>query len=372
MKNSLILSAPHETTFANISPVIDLISDSFNLIYLCQCNYYKEKVNMCEKIKDDYQIKSICLKNPFKFKNFYDPSFLHRLFIKIYARIFIIKKINLAKAYIFCPGGLLEGTIAKLFHKNKKTTIMIEGGFPLDLLISKKNKSYQNLFFKYFKNHSLNKPLKHVTCLIVSGKFSKELRIKNGFEEHKILDIGVPRNIKFFNKNNEKNKLLYDIIFLTGSFNFHKDYKNELKQSEYIEKLVDYSTRNKKKLLIKIHPRDNKSYEKFKNEYVSITYENLIRNIKSSILCLAFYSTSIYESLILCTDAYFIGEKLNDKWPEEDLIIDEEGFSVLSDLLTESLESNLSHKKDIAYKHISKETIYSAEKIKEIILNNVY
>jgi len=372
LRNSLILSAPHETTFANISPVIDLMIDSYNLIYLCQCNYYKEKSNMCEKISDNYEIISICLKNPFKFKSFYDPSFLHRLFIKIYVRIFLIKKINFANAYIFCPGGLLEGTVAKLFYKNKKTTVMIEGGFPLDLLISKKNKSYQSLFFKYFKNHALNKPLKYVTWLIVSGKFSKDLRIENGYEEYKILDIGVPRNIKFFNSENEKSKLLYDITFLTGSFNFHKDYKNELKQSEYIEKLVNYSKKNKKKLLIKIHPRDNRDYEKFKNDYVSITYENLIENIKSSKLCLAFYSTSIYESLILNTDSYFIGQQLENRWPEKDLIIHEEDFSGLSHLLEEPLESNLSRKKNIAYKHISKETIYSAEKIKEIILNNVY
>jgi|TARA_B100001093_G_scaffold269621_1_gene257745 hypothetical protein len=372
LKNSLILSAPHETTFANISPVIDLISDSYNLIYLCQCNYYKEKSSICEKINDSYEIKSICLKNPFKFKSFYDPSFLHRLFIKIYVRFILIKVINHAKAYIFCPGGLLEGTIAKLFYKNKKTTIMIEGGFPLDLLISKKNKSYQNLFFKYFKNHTLNNPLKYVTWLIVSGEFSKQLRIENGYQEYKILDIGVPRNIKFFHINNEKNKLVYDITFLTGSFGFHKDYKNEFKQSEYIKKLVDYSTMNKKKLLIKIHPRDNKDYEKFKNEYVSITYENLIEKIVSSKLCLAFYSTSIYESLILNTDAYFIGEKLNNKWPERDLIIHEEDFSVLSQLLNEPLESKLGHKKDIAYEHISKDTIYSAEKIKELILNDVH
>ena len=83
IENSLILSAPHETTFANISPVIDLMIDSYNLIYLCQCNYYKEKSNMCEKISDNYEIISICLKNPFKFKSFYDPSFLHRLFINL-------------------------------------------------------------------------------------------------------------------------------------------------------------------------------------------------------------------------------------------------------------------------------------------------
>ena len=77
MNKSLIFSAPHETTFANISPVIDLMSDSLKLYYLCQCNYYKENEKICEKISNNYELKVICLKNPFNFTNFYNPSFIN-------------------------------------------------------------------------------------------------------------------------------------------------------------------------------------------------------------------------------------------------------------------------------------------------------
>ena len=200
LRNSLILSAPHETTFANISPVIDLMIDSYNLIYLCQCNYYKEKSNMCEKISDNYEIISICLKNPFKFKSFYDPSFLHRLFIKIYVRIFLIKKINFANAYIFCPGGLLEGTVAKLFYKNKKTTVMIEIGFPLDLLISKTK--HIKVYFLSILKIGIKQTFEICDMVDIVWQIFKDLR-ENGYEEYKIRHRSS-KNIKFFNSENEK------------------------------------------------------------------------------------------------------------------------------------------------------------------------
>ena len=83
----------------------------------------------------------------------------------------------------------MKELLQNYFIKNKKTTVMIEGGFPLDLLISKKIKHIKVYFLSILKNHALNKPLKYVTWLIVSGKFSKDLRIENGYEEYKILDI---------------------------------------------------------------------------------------------------------------------------------------------------------------------------------------
>ena len=371
MNKSLIFSAPHETTFANISPVIDLMSDSLKLYYLCQCNYYEENEKICEIISNNYELEVICLKNPFKFRNFYDPSFLHRVFIKLYVKIFLRKKLRLVSSYFFCPGGLLEGTVAKLLYKQGKKTIMVEGGFPLDLINGKKIKVYQKALFKYVKNHPVNNPLKYISQLIVSGEFSKELRIKNGYEESKIADIGVPRNIILFNSQKKEDQYMYDIIFLTGSFHFHGDYENSIKQRDYIKSLVEYSTSHKKKLLIKVHPRDKDNYESFQNEYVSTTHENLIKNIKLSKICLSFYSTAIYESIVINTDAYFVGQSLNNKWPENELIIHQEDFSILSKLLSKNFKSNLNDKKNIAYRHISKDSIYSAEKIKKIILKDV-
>ena len=347
------------------------MDDSFNLFYLCQCNYYKENEKICENISNNYEIEVICLKNPLKYKNFYDPSFSHRIFIKLYVKIFLIKKLTSASSYIFCPGGLLEGTVAKLFYKQGKKTIMVEGGFPLDLINGKKPKFYQKVFLKYFNNHPINNPLKYITHLIVSGEFSKDLRIKNGYEEYKIADIGVPRNIILFDSQENEEQVIYDIIFLTGSFHFHGDNENSIKQSKYIKSLVEYSTSHRKKLLIKVHPRDKDNYENYQNEYVSITYENLIENIRLSKICLSFYSTAIYESLVLDKDAYFVGQRLNNIWPENELIIHQENFSILSDLLSEGLKSNLNNKKKIAYKHINKESIHSPEKIKKIILKDV-
>lgn len=371
MNKSLIFSAPHETTFANISPVIDLMSDSLKLYYLCQCNYYKENEKICEKISNNYELEVICLKNPFNFTNFYNPSFLHRVFIKLYVKIFLTKKLRLVSFYIFCPGGLLEGTIAKLFYKHGKKTIMVEGGFPLDLINGRKTKVYQKVLLKYVKNHPINNPLKYISQLIVSGEFSKELRIKNGYEGYKIFDIGVPRNIILFNSQKNEDQYMYDFIFLTGSFHFHGDYENTIKQRNYIKSLVEYSTSNKKKLLIKVHPRDKDNYDSFQNKYVSITNENLIKNIKLSKICLSFYSTAIYESIIINTDAYFVGQRLNNAWPEEELIIHQEDFSILSKLLSKDIENNLNDKKNIAYRHISKDSIYSAEKIKKLIIEDV-
>ena len=370
MNKSLIFSAPHETTFKNVSPVIDLVKKTYSILYLCQCNYYHETKKICELICNTYDFEVICLKNPLQFKNFYNPSFFHRIFVKVYVRLFLVKKINLASCYIFSPGGLLEGTVAKLIYKQGKKTIMIEGGFPLDLINRKKYKFYQSILIKYFKNHSINKPLKYITKLIVSGEFSKDLRVENGYEENKIADFGVPRNIDLFKNQSYEKSYLFDVIFLTGSFHFHGDYENSNKQKKYVKSLVDYSTSHKIKLLIKVHPRDHENYSKYQNEYVSITHHDLVKNIKLSRVCISFYSSAIYESLVMNTISYFVGQKLNNIWPESDLIIYEQDFSRLKQFLTLSSEK-LSEMKQIAYKHISKETIYSAEKINELIENDV-
>jgi len=357
LNNSLIFSAPHETTFANISPIIDLINDSFDLYYLCQCNYYIENEKMCEKIINNYELDVICLKNPFKFRNYYDPSFLHRLFIKIYVKTFLKKKLRSASSYIFCPGGLLEGTVAKLFNKNGKKTIMIEGGFPLDLLIFKKNKMYQNLFFKYFKNHPINKPLKYVNYLLVSGNYSKKIRVQKGFEENKILDFGVPRNIKLFSikQNNAKKK--FDIIFLTGSFYFHKDYKNYKKQKLYIAKLIKFVQENNLKLMLQIHPRDKEDYSFLTNsQNITVVKNNLFENIKNSKVCLSFYSTSIYESLVLNTLAYFIGEKISGEWPEDKLILKHDLLLEKINYSASQYDIELNNNKLLAFNHINNDT----------------
>ena len=357
VKKSLIFSAPHKTTFSNISPIIDSINHSFDLIYLCQCNYYKESEKMCEYIIKNYNIEAICLKNPFKFNNYYNPIFLHRLFIKLYVKIFLRKKLMLSNYYIFCPGGLLEGTIAKLFYKKRKKTIMIEGGFPLDLLIVKRNKIYQNLFSKYFKNHPINKPLKYVNYLLVSGNYSKKIRVQKGFEENKILDFGVPRNIKLFSVKQNNDIKRFDIIFLTGSFYFHEDYYNYKKQKLYIEKLIKFVQDNNLKLLLQIHPRDKEEYSFLNNsQNITIAKDNLFENIQNSKVCLSFYSTSIYESLILNTLAYFIGEKISGEWPEDELILKHDLLLKKINYSVSQYDEELNNNKLLAFNHINKNT----------------
>lgn len=367
----LIFSAPHKTTYLNISPVLDLLDSSINLIYICQCNFYKENKKMCEIVKDEYKIITYCLKNPFKFKKYYDPSILQKIFVKLYLKIFLRKTIKLAISYIFCPGGLVEATVAKSVYKQGKKAIMIEGGFPLDLINKNKHKFYQKIFAKLFINHSINNPLKYVSKLIVAGDFSKELRIKNGFETSKISALGVPRNKNLFYVQDKTNRIAYDIIFLTGSFKFHGDVENYLMQSKYVKNLTEYSTLNKIKLLIQVHPRDPEDYKVYKNDFVSFTHENLVSNIQSSKICLSFYSTAVYESLLLNTDAYFVGQQLNNYWPENDFLMDQKNFSKLAQLLNEGVKENIDSKKNIAYNHISKDSVSSAKKIKELILEDV-
>ena len=367
----LIFSAPHKTTYLNISPVLDLLDNSINLIYLCQCNFYTENKKMCKIVKDEYKITTYCLKNPFKFKKYYDPDILQKIFVKIYLKIFLRKTIKLASSYIFCPGGLVEATVAKSIYKQGKKTIMIEGGFPLDLIKKNEYKFYQKIFVKLFINHTINNPLKYVSKLIVAGDFSKELRIKNGFETSKISALGVPRNKNLFYVQDKTNRIAYDIIFLTGSFKFHGDIENYLMQSNYVKQLTEYSTLNKIKVLIQVHPRDLEDYKVYKNDFVSITHENLVSNIQSSKICLSFYSTAVYESLLLNTDAFFVGQKLTNYWPENDLLLDQRNFSKLAQLLSESIKETIDSKKNIAYKHISKDSVDSAKKIKELLLEDV-
>ena len=114
----------------------------------------------------------------------------------------------------------MEATVAKSLYKQGKKTIMIEGGFPLDLIKKNEFKFYQKIFVKLFINHTINNPLKYVSKLIVAGDFSKELRTKNGFDASKISALGVPRNKYLFYVQDKTNRIAYDIIFLTGSFFF--------------------------------------------------------------------------------------------------------------------------------------------------------
>ena len=116
-------------------------------------------------------------------------------------------------------------------------------------------------------------------------------------------------------------------------------------QSNYVKQLTEYSTLNKIKVLIQVHPRDLEDYKVYKNDFVSITHENLVSNIQSSKICLSFYSTAVYESLLLNTDAFFVGQKLTNYWPENDLLLDQRNFSKLAQLLSEILKKLLTPKK---------------------------
>ena len=124
--------------------------------------------------------------------------------------------------------------------------------------------------------------------LIVAGDFSKELRIKNGFETLKSL-IRCSKNL-FVSKINKSNSL--HIIFLTGSFKFHGDIGNYLMQSNYVKQLTEYSTLNKIKVLYKFI-LEILDYKVYKNDFVSITHENLVSNIQSSKICLFFTNSGL-------------------------------------------------------------------------------
>ena len=369
---NILFSSPHQTAYNNLKPVLEKKNNVYFFKYICQCNFYTESLKLCEQIKKEFpKIDVFCLANYFKFNSYYRPTLLHRIYIKIYIFVLMFKLKNLFDTYIFCPGGLVEGTVSKIMSKKGKKTIMIEGGFPLDnfLNLGKKMK-YQKILMKIFPNHNLNRPLKYIDYFLVSGSFSKTVRENHNFESIKLLSFGVPRYINLFNQPVKKiHDRKFDIIFLTGAFDFHGMDDLSLTQIQIIKELSEFSVKNNLKTAIQVHPRLKNNFDKFKN----LTYEinNFESNLLDSKLSLSLYSSGNYESILLGTVAFFIGKNFTSQWPEKELRAKSfEDLLEIINLSDSEYKNILKIQKQYSKLHINDKTVHSVDKLCAIIEND--
>ena len=89
IKKNLFFTAPHQTTFSNIKPFLKHYKNSYNYFFVCECNFYVENSKVCETLPKELEYDIYCLPNTFKFKRYYNPSFVHRIFIKVYVKIIL-------------------------------------------------------------------------------------------------------------------------------------------------------------------------------------------------------------------------------------------------------------------------------------------
>ena len=255
--------------------------------------------------------------------------------------------------------------------KKGKKTIMIEGGFPLDnfLNLGKKMK-YQKILMNIFPNHNLNRPLKYIDYFLVSGSFSKTVRENHNFESTKLLSFGVPRYINLFNQPVKKiDDRKFDIIFLTGAFDFHGMNDLSLTQKQIIKELSEFSLKNNLKTAIQVHPRLKNNFEKFKN----LTYEinNFESNLLDSKLSLSLYSSGNYESIVLGTLSFFIANNSTSQWPEKELCAKSfENLLEIINLSDNEYKNILKIQKQYSKFHINDKTEQSVDKLCRVIEND--
>ncbi len=315
-----IFIAQQSTTFKNIELIIENYSktDANEFIFINQSNIYNNNLDDFIKIKDKYIYK---FKKPIiKVNNPYSPSLFIKVIYFIKIKFFLGKYLKKAKFVCFSPGGFIEGEIARIVKKNGGKVIQIEGGLPNDLINNKsrneeitKTKIYYKLPFKRFSSNPRIDPLVHVDYFISSGQISKKMHETLGYNDAKILDIGIPRFENLIGKKSATNYQVTkvdNLIYIAGAYEFHNEKKQSEKMLSDIKEIYKFLN-NKKEILfqVKLHPRQsnneiNKIVNEIKAEIINNDQKFQEVVFKNSI-AITRYSNLAYELLYQNIPTFF-------------------------------------------------------------------
>ena len=362
-----LISFHNSQGYSNVYPIAESLSNKgFYVTLLDLTGLYGQSIKEIENSQNLNIIKENSI-----FSNVRNLNKLQKLCF------FIINYLKLNKlskdfdAYIFSPGGFMEGLIAKKFKKDNKRNYFVEAGVKIYLFLSSQNELKPQSKF-----------LDHVDAYFTTGDLPKRKLNKFINSESKIYNYGVPRystlTSQFNSKINFEPKKINSILFLTSAPGYHQVKWEDEWQKDLIKSLLNSSLIKDFIVNIKVHPRDEyKNYEEYQNlDNVNILFDtNIEKDILKNDCILSGPSTSIHESSFMKRLYLTIWpfDKINNEY-----MLEESNTLSLEELINKIyfLDKNLKNQVDLynlqldlAKNYINIDSVSSTKNIIKHIIN---
>lgn len=376
---NILFTASQETCLKNIVEIQKLNIEKnlvFESTFINQGNVFTfSNYDLAEIKRLKFKVKNLTL--PLNIKKISDRKLgiVKRYLIYLSNYKLIDNLIRNHDVFIFSPGGFLEHKIAYRAKKYGKKTIFIEGGLQfgkvkiniinsLGISLAKLIKRIFNL--NLFKFLIINDHYQEIDYLITTGNFSKTVWRDLGVPKEKIYDIGVPRYKNLFQLHRDQNQDK-NIVYATGAYIFHNDFKGEIQDLNNIKELYEIISNEDltSKFHVLVHPRDSDDGEKIfylKSKNINIIKSN-DKLLEKNCLLLTRNSTMVYEYLISGRNGYYYKpDSFRENIPHLDFRIYQ--GEQLSKIIKLYIRNKIIQNRELVYDIISETT----EKSSEIII----